>query len=50
MNSLFLHDEFKPYLKEQRFYYFVAPEAFSQKDYSNIAIWSLGILLYYIIY
>lgn len=50
MNSLFLQEEFKPYLKENYLYYFIAPEALSQKDYSGLSVWSLGVLLYYIIY
>ena len=50
MNNLFLQEEFKPYLKENHLYYFVAPEALSQKDYSGLSIWSLGVLLYYIVY
>lgn len=50
MNNLFLKEEFKPYLNSQKLYYFVPPEGLSQRDFSNAGIWSLGILLYFIIY
>lgn len=37
-------------MKPHSLYYYVPPEAISQKDYSNLGLWSLGVLLYFIIY
>ena len=49
-NNLFLQKEFKIYLKESKYYYFISPQAYIQKDYSRLSVWSLGILLYYLAY